>query len=182
MIAATQRLVQASVDVVHRFACDLRPTVLDDLGLVPALISQLKDFRKETGIHVEFTSSADVDNLTPARRTILYRFVQTALQDITGHVGTSHVKVSLLKSQEGICLEIHDNGIGVSMEKADLGKVGKRLGLPAMRDQVEMLGGILDVDSGPGKNTTVRVRIPQDLAKPKKQKLKKTAPTPTKCP
>lgn len=177
MIAVTQRLVQTSVDVVHRFACDLRPTVLDDLGLIPALLSQLKDFRKETGIHVDFTSSAGVDKLTPARRTILYRIVQKALLDIARHAGVSHVKVSLLKSRGAICLEIHDNGIGFSVEEADL---GKGLLLPAMREQVEMQGGTLDMESGQGKESTVRVRIPQGPARPKKRPLKKNAPL--KCP
>lgn len=180
MIAVTQRLVQTSVDVVHRFACDLRPTVLDDLGLVPALLSRLKEFRKETGIHVVFTSSADVDHLTSANRTILYRILQKSLLDITRQARASHVKVSLLKTSEAICLDIHDNGIRSSLEAADLEKTGKCFDLSAVREQVEMQGGTLDVESAQGKETTLRVKMPQRLAKPMKRPPKKT--TPTKCP
>lgn len=180
MIAVTQRLVQTSVDVVHRFACDLRPTVLDDLGLVPALLSRLKEFRKETGIHVVFTSSADADHLTPANRTMLYRILQKSLLDITRQAQASHVKVSLLLTSGAICLDIHDNGIRSSLEGADLEKSGKCLDLSAVREQVEIQGGTLHVESAQGKNTTVRVTMPQGPAKPTKRPPKKTAPT--KCP
>jgi PAS domain S-box-containing protein len=78
-ITQTQRLVEKSVEIVHRFARELRPTVLDDLGLIPALQSFVKEFTKRTKIHVQFAASAEVEELDSTQRTVLYRVAQSAL-------------------------------------------------------------------------------------------------------
>src|SRR5206468_2101706 len=81
-IARTQRLVEQSVDMVHRFARELRPALLDDLGLIAGLHSLMKDFSKRTGVRVGFTTFAEVEQMNSARRTVIYRVVQSALTNI----------------------------------------------------------------------------------------------------
>src|ERR1035438_2249550 len=111
-IARTQRMVEKSVDIVHRFARELRPTVLDDLGLIPALHSFMKGFTRRTGIHVHFTTftSSMIEQLNNATRTVFYRVAQEALTNVARHAQASRVEVNFEKLPNAICLKIKDNG------------------------------------------------------------------------
>jgi PAS domain S-box-containing protein len=159
-IARTQRLVEKSVDIVHRFARGLRPTVLDDLGLIPALQSFIKDFTKETNIRIHFTAFAGVEQLNGTQRTVLYRVAQSALANVHKHAHASDVKVSIHKLHDAIRLEIHDNGKSFDMERVLFAKRHKRLGLLGSRERVEMVGGKFGVESAPGQGTTISAEIP----------------------
>ena len=163
-IANTQRLVERSVKIVHRFARQLRPTVLDDLGLIPAIHSFLKDFMKRTGIHVGFTAFAGVEQLNGTKRTVLFRVAQEALTNVAQHAEATHVKVYIKKVAVGICMEIHDNGIAFDIECLRFSKKNKRLGLIGMRERVEMVGGTFSVESEPATGTSVIARIPFDIS------------------
>jgi len=159
-ISRTQQLVEKSVNIVHRFARELRPTVLDDLGLIPALHSLMKDFTKRTGIHIRCTTFASVEQLNSARRTVLYRVAQSALANVAQHTKASRVRVSIRKFQNTVRMEIRDNGEGFEVERVLFAKRHKRLGLLGMRERVEMVGGSFSVGSTPGKGTTIRAQIP----------------------
>ena len=159
-ISRTQRLVEKSVNIVHRFARELRPTLLDDLGLIPALHSFMKDFTKRTGIHIRFTASAGLERLDSARRTVLYRVAQSALTNVAQHAQASRVKVSIHKLRDAIRMEIHDDGKSFEVERVLFAKRNKRLGLLGMRERVEMVGGSLAVESARGKGTSIRAQIP----------------------
>jgi signal transduction histidine kinase len=159
-ISHTQRLVEQSVNIVHRFARELRPTLLDDLGLIPALHSFMKDFTKRTGIHIRFTASAGLEGLDSARRTVLYRVAQSALTNVAQHAQASRVKVSLRILRDAIRLEIHDDGKSFEVEQVLFAKRHKRLGLLGMRERVEMVRGRFSVQSAPGKGTTISAQIP----------------------
>ena len=159
-ISHTQRLVEKSVNIVHRFARELRPTLLDDLGLIPALHSFMKDFTKRTGIHIRFTASAGLERLDSARRTVLYRVAQSALTNVAQHAQASRVKVGIRKLRDAIRMEIHDDGKTFEVERVLFAKRYKRLGLLGMRERVEMVGGCFAVESAPGKGTTIRAQIP----------------------
>ena len=159
-ISRTQRLVEKSVNIVHRFARELRPTVLDDLGLIPALHSFMKDFTKRTGIHIRFTASAGLEQLDSAKRTVLYRVAQEALTNVAQHAQASRVEVSIQKLRDAIRMEIKDNGKSFEVERVLFAKRNKRLGLLGMRERVEMVGGSFAVESAPGKGTTIRAQIP----------------------
>jgi len=159
-ISHTQRLVEKSVNIVHRFARELRPTLLDDLGLVPALHSFMKEFTKRTGIHIHFTASAGLERLDSARRTVLYRVAQSALTNVAQHAQASRVKVSIRKLRDTIRLEIHDDGKSFEVDRVLFAKRHTRLGLLGMRERVEMVGGSFGVESAPGKGTTIRAQIP----------------------
>jgi signal transduction histidine kinase len=161
-ISRTQRMVEKSVDIVHRFARELRPTVLDDLGLIPAMHSYMKSFTKRTGIHIHFrTFSADrIEQLNNATRTVFYRVAQEALTNVARHAKASLVEVTFEKFSNAICLKIKDDGKSFQAQRVMHSKRNTRLGLIGMRERLEMVGGSFSVESAPGKGTTVRAQIP----------------------
>jgi two-component system sensor histidine kinase DegS len=158
-IIRTQRLVEKSVDIVHRFARALRPTVLDDLGLIPALHSFMKEFTLRTRIPITFTAFAGIEQLSGNKRTVLYRVAQEALTNIAKHAHASRIKVSLEKISDGVCLEVKDNGKSFAVNRVLLAKHNKRLGIVGMRERVEMVGGDFSIESASNTGTTVRARI-----------------------
>jgi len=180
-IARTQRLVEESVDIVHRFARELRPAVLDDLGLIPALHSFMKNFTTRTGVRTHLTAFAGVEQLETTRRTVLFRVAQEALTNVARHAQASRVEVILQKLPAGICMRIKDDGKSFQVERTLHGNGGKRLGLLGMRERVEMVGGTFCIESAPGKGTTIQVEIP--FGKALKDAPKKfTKETSLECP
>ncbi len=159
-IARTQKLVEQSVNIVHQFARELRPAVLDDLGLIPALHSFMKSFTTRTGVHTKLTAFAGIEKLDTDGRTVLYRVAQEALTNVARHAHASHVRVSIEGLPDRISMEINDNGRSFHVQKVLLARGGKRLGLLGMRERVEMLGGRFHVASTPGQGTTVTAQIP----------------------
>lgn len=160
-ISRTQRLVEKSVDIVHRLALELRPTLLDDLGLIPALHSFMKDFTKRPGIHIRFSAPAGLQRLDGAKRTVLYRVAQSALTNVAQHAQASQVKVSMRKLRSGVRMEIHDAGKSFDVERVLYAKRRQRLGLLGMRERVEMVGGSFSIESASGKGTTIHAQIPR---------------------
>jgi PAS domain S-box-containing protein len=159
-ITQTQRLVEQSVEIVHRFARELRPTVLDDLGLIPALKAYIKEFSKRTHIRIKFTTVAGVEQLNSTQRTVLYRVAQSALTNVDKHAHAHNVTVKIRKVGEAIRLEIHDDGKSFEVRRVLLVQRHKRLGLLGSRERVEMVGGKFDVSSAPGHGTTLSAEIP----------------------
>lgn len=164
-ITRTQRLVEKSLNIVHRFARDLRPTILDDLGLIPALNVYLKGFSKVTGIPIRFTAFSGVEKLNISKRTVLYRVVQAALTNVTQHAEASLVKLTIRKHHDAIDMQISDNGKAFLVDQVLYAKKNKRLGLLGMRERVEMVGGSFSVESHKGTGTTIGAQIPFDLKK-----------------
>ncbi len=161
-IARTQQSVLQSVEIVHRFARELRPTVLDDLGLIPALHAFMTNFKKETGIHVRLSPLVNMEKLSPDALTVLYRVTQEALLNVARHSHASRVEVSLKKTGDFICLKIKDNGKGFSPRKLLHSKSRQRLGLLGMKERLEMLAGKFSLESSPGKGTTILAEIPRN--------------------
>ncbi len=159
-MARTQRLVEKSVRTVHEFARELRPALLDDLGLVATLQSLVKDFSGRTGIPVRFSSPAKVNRLNSDRQTVLYRVTQSALSNIIEHAEASEVSVRVRGIRRTVCLEVADNGKAFEVDKVLRATTNKRLGLIGMRERVEMVGGIFSIESVPGRGTTIRAQIP----------------------
>lgn len=159
-IARTQRLVEKSVELVHQFARELRPAVLDDLGLIPALHSFMKDFTARTGVRTRLKAFAGVEQLNTDRRTVLFRVTQEALTNVARHAKASWVEVELQKFPRHVAMKIHDDGRSFDAEGVSNARGGKRLGLLGMRERLEMVGGSFKVDSAPGRGTTIEARIP----------------------
>ena len=174
-ISSTQRLVEKSVDIVHRFARELRPAVLDDLGLVPALHSFMKSFATRTGVRPSLTAFAAVEQLDTPKRTVLYRVAQEALTNVGRHAQASRVEVSIQRLPNAVRMRIKDDGQSFEVERMWQARKSQHLGLLGMRERVEMVGGIFCVESAPGQGTTIRVEIPS--AKVRKGPLIKSAKT-----
>jgi signal transduction histidine kinase len=160
-IALTQKLVEKSVQIVHRFARELRPAVLDDLGLIPALHSFMKSFTARTGIRTHLKAFAGVEELDTARRTVLFRVAQESLTNVARHAKASRVDVNIRKVSEGVIgMKIKDDGRSFQMKHIPFSKGRKRLGLLGMRERVEMVGGSFDVVSSLGHGTAIVALIP----------------------
>ncbi len=159
-IARTQRLVENSVNAVHRFARELRPAVLDDLGLIPALHAYSKNLAERKNFKVQMTAFNGVEALGSAKRTVLFRVAQEALTNVARHAEATLVKLSITEIPGAIRMEIADNGQSFPVGKVLLANNHKRLGLVGMRERVEMVGGSLTIESTPGQGTTVRAEIP----------------------
>ena len=182
-ITSTQRMVEKSVDIVHRFARELRPSVLDDLGLIPALKSYLKGYIEETGIQVALNVFAGVEEIDSAQRTVLYRVAQEALTNVARHSKGSKAEVTIASVDGLVRMEVKDDGKGFEVNGNSCASKTSRLGLLGMRERVEMVGGTFCVESAPAKPTTIRVEIPLEVAKAKKAARKKSKPsTNLECP
>ncbi len=159
-ITLTQKLVERSMRTVHQFAWELRPTALDDLGLVPALRSYAATFAERTGIRVRFAADAEFGRLTGDGRTALFRVAQGALSNVERHAKAGRASL-VLRSLPGVLrLEVKDHGRAFDVRRMDASKRNKHLGLLVMRERVEMVGGVFQIDSAPGRGTTVRADIP----------------------
>jgi signal transduction histidine kinase len=159
-ISYTQRLVEKSVDIVHQFARDLRPTLLDDLGLIPALHAYMKSFTARTGLQVGFSTFAGIEKLSNDKRTVLYRVAQAALVNIAEHAKASSVSVKIEDLPQAVLMEIKDNGVSFDVAHVLDSRRNKRLGLIGMRERVEMVGGTFRIVSTPGLGTTITVILP----------------------
>jgi PAS domain S-box-containing protein len=163
-IAKTHRLVGQSIEVVHRFARGLRPALLDDLGLIPALRSLVKEMSGRKGLRIQFSAFAGVEALDTLRRTVIYRVAQEALTNVARHACASRVTVRILEIPNAVRLEVHDDGKSFSADRILSAEHSGHLGLLGMRERIEIIGGRFVVESAPGKGTTVTAEIPLEAA------------------
>jgi len=153
------KFTDATIQTVRRIAMELRPGVLDDLGLVAALEWQLKDFEKRTGIRCEFFPPGKDISLDADLSTALFRIFQEALTNVARHSGATEVHVRLHADADSSTLEVEDNGKGIEKEKV---LSSKSLGFLGMRERAQMFGGRITVTGTPGRGTIVTVEIPPE--------------------
>ena len=115
---------------------------------------------RRTGIRVDFTTFGGVEQLDSARRTVLYRVVQSALANVAEHAHASRVEVSIQRLPDAVRIRITDNGKSFDVKRLSHTGNSKHLGLLGMRERVEMVGGNLSVESAPGQGTTIGAQIP----------------------
>ena len=149
--------IDTTIHAVRRIAMELRPGILDDLGLVAALEWQLKDFEKRSGIRSEFFPPVEDISLDADLSTALFRIFQEALTNVVRHSGATAVCVRLRADADSSTLEVEDNGKGIEKEKL---LSSESLGLLGMRERAQMFGGRITVTGTPGTGTTVKVEIP----------------------
>jgi PAS domain S-box-containing protein len=163
-IAPVCELVEKSVRIVHEYARELRPAMLDQLGLIPALRTYIDGLPKRRGRKIRFTASACVEVLDSDKRTVLYRVAQEALVNVAKHSKARNVSVTLRLTRAGVCLEIADDGQAFDVKMLSSAPSIRGLGLTGMRERVEMVDGVFSIRSTPGKGTTIRAVIPVDNA------------------
>lgn len=162
-IVGLQSLVHQTLDEVHRLSVELRPAMLDDLGLVAALRAQAKDFEAAHGVRTEVVVLG-LDHRLPALvETSVYRVVQEALTNVGKYARARHVVIRLSQSDGQFSACVSDDGIGFDPEAALHAKGRESLGLVGMQERVGLLGGAFAIDSAPGKGTNVHFVIPLDL-------------------
>jgi PAS domain S-box-containing protein len=146
---------------VHHLARELRPTVLDDLGLQTALGNYAETWAERSGIDVDFQCiGMGSERLPAAVETALYRVVQEALTNVLKHARAKRVSLILQFVPSRVTAIVEDDGCGFDVERSD-GTLGEYpLGLLGMRERMELLGGILTIDAVPGRGSTVIAAIP----------------------
>ena len=159
-------LLSHTMECVHRFARELRPAMLDELGLLPALRSYLKRFAERSGLRVHFKASPEAENLDDEQKTVLFRVCQESLTNVARHAQASHVTATLRQLRDGVRLQITDDGKAFCVEQQLSGKGKKRLGLLGMQERVRLVNGRFAIKSMPGKGTTVTVEVPFKAANP----------------
>ncbi|RQP27739.1 PAS domain S-box protein [Burkholderia ubonensis] len=158
-LSGMHRLIDTTVASVRRIAADLRPVMLDDLGLVPAIEWLVNDFTHRYGIEVERHIDPADTSFTSAGATTLFRIVQEALTNVARHADATCV-VLVLKVADGYCmLRIADNGHGAP-EHPPAARDHPSFGLIGIRERAHMLDGTVTIDSEPGKGFTITVALP----------------------
>jgi signal transduction histidine kinase len=161
----TQELVARTIETVHRFCRDLRPAMLDDLGLVPTLKWYTKTFAARTGIRVNLRASRSVERLDHDGKTLVYRVLQESLTNVWKHAGAQEADVSIRAIQRGVSMEIRDDGKAFDVERyVRPYRQGGGIGLLGMQERVRQAKGEFTVESAMGKGTTIRVQIPFKLS------------------
>lgn len=151
-------------DILHnvrRFSRDLRPSLLDDLGLVPAVEWLTEDLSQQTGVHAELDVVGMARRIEPDVELSLFRIAQEALSNVRRHARATHVAVRLSFSDTRVRLRVRDDGVGFlpNERPADLSSA-RGLGLRGMRERAELIGGTLVVTSEPGKGTIIEATAP----------------------
>jgi signal transduction histidine kinase len=162
-----ERLVEArhltvrTLEELHRLIFDLRPSVLDDLGLLSAIRWYAERHLERRGVAVRCEFSGEADRLSPELETALFRVCQEAITNIAKHSEAEAVLIQCLEREDRISIEIEDDGKGFSPESLPPPAARERgLGLLGMRERVELFGGTLELDSAPGQGTRIAVTVP----------------------
>ena len=147
---------------LHAFAVRLRPRALDDFGLEAALQSYAEEWARQSGIAIHLHASGPGVRLAPSAESAVYRIVQEALTNVARHSGAAHAGVVLECRNGYIHLVVEDDGCGFDPERTAQPLADRMigLGLVGMRERTALVGGVMDIESAPGKGTTVFVRFP----------------------
>jgi signal transduction histidine kinase len=159
-IDSTQKEVERAVNTVHSFARELRPALLDDLGLIPALQALLKGLAADADLHTELEADPRIEKLDMAKRTVLFRVAQEALINITRHAKARRAAVRIVRRRGCYCMTICDNGRAFAVHRVLDARGGRRLGVIGMRERLAMIGGTFAIVSVPGQGTTVTAEVP----------------------
>jgi PAS domain S-box-containing protein len=155
-IDGTLGLLDSAIQMVRRIATDLRPSILDDLGLIAAMEWQSQEFEQRSGIATSVQSEIGDFTFSPQMAIGLFRICQESLTNVSRYAEAKNVLISLLRKDGEILLSITDDGKGF-----DVNKIGfkKTLGLLGMKERCQMMGGKFEIVSKQGEGTSVRVRI-----------------------
>ncbi len=145
---------------LHNLVMGLRPSVLDDLGLVPALRGQAQKFEERTRIATRFEVNGRICRLQPEIETTIFRIAQESLTNVVKHADARCVTLQLTYGKDTIQLTVQDDGSGFDLDEALQTDSEYRWGLLGMQERVSLAGGVWEIDSRPGAGTTIRVNIP----------------------
>ena len=153
-VEAIRKLAESSVHVVRNMSLLLRPSMLDDLGLVPALQWQAREMSKRSGMGVTVDADTVADDLPEEHKTCIYRVVQEALNNCARHALARNVRIQVVQERAHIRLSVQDDGKGFDSKHV------RGLGLLGMEERVTHLGGRFHLQSEPGRGTRLQIEIP----------------------
>jgi signal transduction histidine kinase len=153
-LESIRRLAQKGVDEIRNMSLLLRPSMLDDFGLVPTLNWQARETAKRTGLRIQVVANELAEKLPEEHTTCIYRVVQEALTNCARHAQASAVQVAVQGQAHRILLTVQDDGSGFDPARV------RGLGLLGMEERVRHLGGAFDIDSHPGRGTVIQVELP----------------------
>jgi signal transduction histidine kinase len=155
-IASVRELVVSTLHDVRRLAVELRPSALDDFGLVPAVERLTETFREQSGIQVDLEALLGDERLPTEVETALYRVIQEGFTNVIKHSGAKRVSILLQRKSGAVMAVVEDDGSGFD----PTGTREDALGLAGMRERVALVGGRLRVESTSGIGTTVVAEVP----------------------
>jgi signal transduction histidine kinase len=155
-VGAVRELVVSTLQNVRRLAVELRPSALDDFGLVPAVERLSETFREQSGLEVDLAAHLGEERLLPEAETTLYRVIQEALTNVVKHAGASRVSILLQRKRGAVVAVVEDDGSGFDPDATR----EDALGLAGMRERLALVGGKLQVESSPGRGTTIAAEVP----------------------
>jgi signal transduction histidine kinase len=158
-ITRVKSLAENSVKTVRDIALLLRPSMLDDLGLIPALEWQAREISRRCDMEVEVHSEMVSEKLPDETKICVYRLVQEALNNAATHAAAKNARVSVVQTPEKLRVEIIDDGLGFDSRRV------RGMGLLGMEERVKRLGGTLSIESRAGQGTSVKAELPLDPAK-----------------
>ena len=154
-VPESRQMIKKMIEQVRTLAFELRPSILDEFGLVEALRNLMTRHGERAGVRASFTATP-TDARAPAEiETACFRIVQEALSNVARHARARHFEVTLTAQDVALEVTVRDDGVGFNVERLRTG-----LGLMGMRERAELVGGSLDIESVPGAGTTVRARFP----------------------
>lgn len=156
-IQRMKQVVDGTIESVHRISTELRPILLDDLGLIAAMEWQVGEFQSRTGISCRSRFDCIEADIKKDLATAIFRICQEALTNITRHAGATLVRVSLVQKGSDLCLDVTDNGKGISND--DIANP-KSFGIVGIRERANLWNGTVKITGKPNKGTKVEIRIP----------------------
>jgi signal transduction histidine kinase len=153
---STMSLLDETIQTVRRIATDLRPSILDDLGLIAAIEWQSQEFEKRAGIRTVFQSTIPEMDFPPEMAIGMFRICQESLTNVARHAAASRVSITLDPIEGGVIMAISDDGKGLDPQRTDR----KTLGLIGMKERALMMGGRLEIGNGKIKGFRLAVTVP----------------------
>ena len=155
-------LINSTIATVRKIATDLRPSILDDLGLLAALEWQSEEFERRSGTKVVFTNKAGDISVVPKVATALFRIYQEVLTNVARHANATQADAILDSDDKRLYFSIRDNGVGFDV---DTTKDKKTLGLLGIKERSLLIGGTYEIKSNPGQGAEIMISIPLELVK-----------------
>ena len=158
-IAESKTLIDRMMRMVRDLAMGLRPSMLDDLGLEPALSWQAREFSRRYNVPVTLTVDGDLERLPDPQRTCVYRVVQEALTNCAKHSAATEIQVQVARGRSLLDVSVRDNGVGMTESSTRKG-----LGLTGIKERVKDINGSTSIETKPGGGTTVHITLPVPAA------------------
>jgi signal transduction histidine kinase len=165
-VAEAKVLLDRMMRMVRDLAMGLRPSMLDDLGLEPALAFQAREFSRRYNVPVDLAVEGDLERLPDPQRTCVYRVVQEALTNCAKHSAATEIQVQVVRGRTRLDVSVRDNGVGM-----DPASTHKGLGLTGIKERVKDINGSTSIQTRPGEGTIVHITLPVPAAESSKENL-----------